>query len=856
LCTMPFVSVPVVVPAGDASGVQAALGAVQIALLHKGPVGTTEIFHRQCSAARRTRAVLLTTLGIEAKFPAVFDEPPRSAGGRPFTLLTAIACADFLRILARLPGAQVRRLGGRAVAVVVDVPCDIYHSVDSRADPPGEGKGKDKGKGKGKGRGQGRGRGAGRGAAVDLDGRMELDRTVILTVEVALFDDRFHTGDLHGSTFRRLPSVRATELHGLIVVADLPVSVDVTAPLLLKAMVTELGISFDARILPLPVWNVVLDYGNATVLGYGAVATGFTVPFRFDLPPLALSPPSPPYCAPDLPPPSAPSLHWLEGASESGDPLADSSLAMLPLSVLLPKVRFAGVAGAGDRVLEAVPGSEAFAPILLYGGDVQRSGCPVQVSSSSTSSPAFAPRSILVGGIGSVADANHGLARLHLSVAAVGPRRGGAPSASDLAAVLGASLLRELNSAAGNRDVLGRAGQFCGRACREVAVCLQGVGLLPSGEASLLLLLPHLLAQLSLVPGVQPPQLRNPGPWAAFCCLSGGRNGCTLVGCSVAWPTLRDGHPSGLPRATARRKARDACILILRRALLPPPPLLSPAAALPAVEESLDLSPAAALPAVEESLDLAALADGEALSGLGGAAAPSSPRLSGGDMVVDDEAEGSSADDDGMLGGGTSPAASLPGRDTAPPGGPVARDEPGRSTPRAKRRAGGTSQTTGPPVGYGFGAPRVLPPDVRPYVPMLGDDPVRVDLGAIASVRPLAWGSWPAAGAVVSGSKRPSPSPVVTPVGTAVRQGVVSAETASGQACAGPAMHAAVVLCGGFGQKLSVFEVVDCALGNREQFACSLTSISFLLCRLAVAGLLHKCDADGRTVVFSFFSVN
>ena len=103
------------------------------------------------------------------------------------------------------------------------------------------------------------------------------------------------------------------------------------------------------------------------------------------------------------------------------------------------------------------------------------------------------------------------------------------------AAALGASLLRELSAVDGNRAALGRAGQFCGRACVEVVVFLQGVGLLPAGEESLLLLLPQLLALLSLAPGVHPPRLPDPVPWMAFCCLSSGRHGCAHVGCCLAF---------------------------------------------------------------------------------------------------------------------------------------------------------------------------------------------------------------------------------------------------------------------------------------------------------------------------------
>ena len=69
-------------------------------------------------------------------------------------------------------------------------------------------------------------------------------------------------------------------------------------------------------------------------------------------------------------------------------------------------------------------------------------------------------------------------------------------------------------------------------------------------------------------------------------------------------------------------------------------------------------------------------------------------------------------------------------------------------------------------------------------------------------------------------------------------------------------MHAAVARCGGFGAKIKFYDVASSALDNRAQYACSLGSISLFLCRLAVLGLLHKCDSEGYTVIFSFFRVD
>jgi len=81
----------------------------------------------------------------------------------------------------------------------------------------------------------------------------------------------------------------------------------------------------------------------------------------------------------------------------------------------------------------------------------------------------------------------------------------------------------------------------------------------------------------------------------------------------------------------------------------------------------------------------------------------------------------------------------------------------------------------------------------------------------------------------------------------------VAGETAAGEVCAYPAVHAAVARCGGFDVAMPFFDVATSALAHRDSYACSLVSISFFLRRLAVSGLLHKCDADGRTIVFKFF---
>ena len=270
---MPFHAAPVPVPLCDVPGVIAGLDAVRVAVIHAGQVGTSEIFHLACKGARRTRTALAAELDVGIKFPTVFTEPARTEGGKPFTMLSAIADASFLTTLAGRPGALVKRLEGRAVVVTVVLPAfPIYHVVDRRAASEGEGKGKGKGKGKGGGKGSGRGRGKG---GVGPDDDLELHRTVILTVELALFDDRFCTANLHDGPRRPpLPSVPMNELSGLIVVPDLPVRVDATQPLLLRALVAALGSSFDARILPEPVWELRLDYDNAALVGFGAVVTG------------------------------------------------------------------------------------------------------------------------------------------------------------------------------------------------------------------------------------------------------------------------------------------------------------------------------------------------------------------------------------------------------------------------------------------------------------------------------------------------------------------------------------------------------------------------------------------------------
>ena len=505
---MPFNAAPVPVPTCDVSDVVASLDAVRVVIIHAGQVGTYEIFHLACKGARRTRSALAAALDVGIKFPTVFTEPARKEGGKPFTMLSAIADASFLSTLASRPGALVRRLEGRAVVVTVVLPAfPIYHAVDRRADPEGEGKGKGKGKGKGGGKGSDKGRGKG---GVGPDDDLLLHRSVILTVEMALFDDRFCTANLHDGPRRPpLPSVPMNELSGLIVVPDLPVRVDATQPLLLRALVTALGASFDARILPVPVWELRLDYDNAALVGFGAVVTGLSVPFRSAAPAPSRCPSHhlhsrPPSCLP------ASRCIWLPGASPSGSAVADFAVTLLPLSVLLPSAMHL-VNNGGAHHLEPVAGSESLARVLLFGGRSQLSSCFVQLLSASESSPAFATRALLMGGAGAVAGANLSLAPLGLSIADPGGPRGGggalamAPSPPGIAQRFGGILLRELGAAACNRAVLGRS-QFCGRACTEVATFLLARELLPAGEASLRRHLPALVALLSLAPGVRPPR--------------------------------------------------------------------------------------------------------------------------------------------------------------------------------------------------------------------------------------------------------------------------------------------------------------------------------------------------------------
>jgi len=499
--------------------------------------------------------------------------------------------------------------------------------------------------------------------------------------------------------------------------------------------------------------------------------------------------------------------------------VADFAVTLLPLSVLLPSAMHL-VNSGGAHHLEPVVGSESLARVLLFGGRSQLSSCHVQLLSASESSPAFAPRALLMGGAGAVAAANLSLAPRGLSIAATGGSRGGgasatAPSPPGIAQKLGGILLLELGAAAGNRAVIGR-GQFCSRACTEVATYLLARGLLPAGEASLRRHLPALVALLSLAPGVHPPMLPAPplasgapSPWLAFCCF---RPGCAHLGCRLATPLLR-GFPDGIARLSARKQARNHVDASLAAASPPPPdPPIPPAA-----------------DCVDGGLSLDDLADGDALHGLHGV---------GGDEVLppDDDMMGGEGSGDGPLGGGGSDSGDPPGE----------RGERGAGPPPRKR---GPAATTGPAVAFGCGAPRCLPPDVVEHVPMVGGSPRRVDLGAISSVRPVPWSQWPSPGGAASGSRKRC----ITPTGSGARQSAVAGETAAGEVCASAAMCRAVKSCGGWDVELQFFEVVGSALGHRNELACSLVSISFFLRRLAVAGLLHKCDAEGRRVVFTFF---
>ena len=90
--------------------VVAGLDAVRVAIIHAGQVGTFEIFHPACKGARRTRSALAAALDVGIKFPTVFTEPARKEGGKPFTMLSAIADASFLSTLAMLGSSAISQL--------------------------------------------------------------------------------------------------------------------------------------------------------------------------------------------------------------------------------------------------------------------------------------------------------------------------------------------------------------------------------------------------------------------------------------------------------------------------------------------------------------------------------------------------------------------------------------------------------------------------------------------------------------------------------------------------------------------------------------------------------------------------
>lgn len=527
----------------------------------------------------------------------------------------------------------------------------------------------------------------------------------------------------------------------------------------------------------------------------------------------------------------------------AGCPLADSRVSLLPLTVPLPAslCRVAGGGAGGRDVLAAVEGSSQPVRVLLVGGGMLRTGIVVTVSSTGGPPPLFSSQAFLLGGAGAVAGANLALAPVGLSVAVRAARRGGAsapgPAPAGPEAALSAVLLQELNGVARNRVALG-SGQFCRRACAEVMAYLRGVGMLPEGEASLRFLLPRLVPMLSLAGTAASPLLPDPLPWKAFCCL----RGCSLFGCCLAWPLLRDvsdgGDGAALARHTARLQAREACHGYLLDGPSPPPPPFPPAVAPSLAGASVvpgGLSPGGASLSPEADAELAELtdlADGEALDGIGGDVAPASsaPSVAGSGAGGEGGGEGSGDDDMGVA---------------------DAMDDSLEAARTTKRRVGGT---TGPAMAYGAGPPRSLPVDVRDHVPMLGSEPPHSSLGALVSARPHPWGQGPGVGAEAPTTKRSKPA--VVPSGSAARQNAVSSETDAGLGCAAPAMHAAVERCGGFGAKIKFYDVASSALDNRAQYACSLGSISLFLCRLAVLGLLHKCDSEGYTVVFSFFRVD
>jgi len=552
----------------------------------------------------------------------------------------------------------------------------------------------------------------------------------------------------------------------------------------------------------------------------------------------------------------------------TGSAVADFHAALLPLTVFMPESMVLSRVEGGAKV-EASSAPPRLTRALVYLNDVPNSGCAVQLTHPRLVPKSVSPRALLVAGAESASAAADALAPHGIGLELCGRRRRGdaAPASAPPAgpsAALSATLLAALGSAESNRLLLGDK-SFCVRACGELVTWLLTSGRLPDGEASFRELLPGLVSVLSLEPSRFPHRLVSPGGWAAICCH--GR--CEHLGCALVDPPPAGPSGAAMDRVQARMAGRERLFDRVRAALPPPPPPPPPPAAAPPVRSAAAFDGVAA-----DVAEIVALEDvEEPLSGIFGAAADESGgSVAGGPEVMSETPDGpgegaAGGDSDSSLcgaghagGGADSPAgdadpAVSAGAAAAPPGEP---DPELGASPAGKRQRGG--QGTGPATSYGVGPAHRLSAGLASFVPLVGQEPQHVDLGAAPFTRsvPLDFtpGSWPTPGqasAAASGKRR-----VFTPVGSPARRCFVLNALDGSTHCAAEALYHAVSVArggGGFGVALSTHEVLSTALAHRASHACSSPSLELCLRRLAAAGYLHKCDAEARHLVFDCFSV-